>query len=50
LRRSSRGGFSGAAQGGVPERRRCLFENVGVPVFDAVLPLFNTFARIPVAG
>jgi NADPH-dependent curcumin reductase len=26
------------------------FENVGVPVFDAVLPLFNTFARIPVCG
>lgn len=26
------------------------FENVGVPVFDAVLPLFNFFARIPVCG
>jgi NADPH-dependent curcumin reductase CurA len=26
------------------------FENVGVPVFDAVLPLFNPFARIPVCG
>jgi NADPH-dependent curcumin reductase CurA len=26
------------------------FENVGVPVFDAVLPLFNTFARMPVCG
>jgi NADPH-dependent curcumin reductase len=26
------------------------FENVGVPVFDAVLPLLNTFARIPVCG
>jgi NADPH-dependent curcumin reductase CurA len=26
------------------------FENVGVPIFDAVLPLFNTFARIPVCG
>src|SRR5436305_1092847 len=26
------------------------FENVGVPVFDAVLPLFNAFARIPVCG
>src|SRR5438105_1055647 len=26
------------------------FENVGGPVFDAVLPLFNTFARIPVCG
>jgi NADPH-dependent curcumin reductase CurA len=26
------------------------FENVGGPVFDAVLPLFNPFARIPVCG
>ena len=26
------------------------FENVGGPVFDAVFPLFNTFARIPVCG
>jgi len=26
------------------------FENVGVPVFDAVLPLFNPFARVPVCG
>jgi NADPH-dependent curcumin reductase CurA len=26
------------------------FENVGVPVFDTVLPLFNPFARIPVCG
>jgi NADPH-dependent curcumin reductase CurA len=26
------------------------FENVGVPVFDAVLPLFKPFARIPVCG
>jgi NADPH-dependent curcumin reductase CurA len=26
------------------------FENVGVPVFDAVLPLFNPFARIPLCG
>jgi NADPH-dependent curcumin reductase len=26
------------------------FENVGGPVFDAVLPLLNTFARIPVCG
>ncbi len=26
------------------------FENVGGPVFDAVLPLFNPFARMPVCG
>ena len=26
------------------------FENVGGPVFDAVLPLLNDFARIPVCG
>jgi NADPH-dependent curcumin reductase CurA len=26
------------------------FENVGGAVFDAVLPLFNPFARIPVCG
>lgn len=26
------------------------FENVGGPVFDAVLPLLNQFARIPVCG
>lgn len=26
------------------------FENVGGPVFDAVLPLLNKFARIPVCG
>ena len=26
------------------------FENVGGPVFDAVLPLLNTFARIPLCG
>jgi NADPH-dependent curcumin reductase CurA len=26
------------------------FENVGGPVFDAVLPLLNAFARIPVCG
>jgi NADPH-dependent curcumin reductase CurA len=26
------------------------FENVGGPVFDAVFPLLNTFARVPVCG
>jgi len=33
-----------------PKGADVYFENVGVPVFDAVLPLFNTFARIPVCG
>ena len=26
------------------------FENVGGPVFEAVFPLFNPFARMPVCG
>ncbi len=26
------------------------FENVGGKVFEAVLPLLNTFARVPVCG
>jgi len=34
----------------MPKGADVYFENVGVPVFDAVLPLFNTFARIPVCG
>ncbi|MEA2879762.1 MAG: NADPH-dependent curcumin reductase [Hyphomicrobiales bacterium] len=33
-----------------PKGADVYFENVGVPVFDAVLPLFNTFARVPVCG
>jgi len=33
-----------------PKGTDVYFENVGVPVFDAVLPLFNPFARIPVCG
>jgi NADPH-dependent curcumin reductase CurA len=33
-----------------PKGADVYFENVGVPVFDAVLPLFNPFARIPVCG
>ncbi len=33
-----------------PEGIDIYFENVGGPVFDAVLPLLNTFARIPVCG
>src|SRR6185503_16684000 len=31
-----------------PKGADVYFENVGMPVFDAVLPLFNPFARIPV--
>jgi NADPH-dependent curcumin reductase CurA len=33
-----------------PKGADVYFENVGVPVFDAVLPLFNPFARVPVCG
>jgi NADPH-dependent curcumin reductase CurA len=33
-----------------PEGIDIYFENVGGPVFDAVLPLLNNFARIPVCG
>lgn len=33
-----------------PKGADVYFENVGGPVFDAVLPLFNMFARIPVCG
>jgi NADPH-dependent curcumin reductase CurA len=33
-----------------PEGIDIYFENVGDPVFDAVLPLSNNFARIPVCG
>jgi NADPH-dependent curcumin reductase len=33
-----------------PEGIDIYFENVGGPVFDAVLPLLNSFARIPVCG
>ena len=43
---------------GLPERLKgacpagidVYFENVGGPVFDAVLPLLNPFARVPVCG
>ena len=33
-----------------PEGVDVYFENVGGKVFDAVLPLLNTFARVPVCG
>lgn len=34
----------------VPEGIDVYFENVGGPVWDAVLPLLNTYARVPVCG
>ncbi|MCT1551586.1 NADP-dependent oxidoreductase [Brevibacterium casei] len=34
----------------VPEGIDVYFENVGGKVFEAVLPLLNTFARVPVCG
>lgn len=43
-------GFPGALKAAVPEGIDIYFENVGGAVFDAVLPLLNTSARIPVCG
>jgi NADPH-dependent curcumin reductase CurA len=42
--------FPDKLKAGCPKGADVYFENVGVPVFDAVLPLFNPFARIPVCG
>ncbi|MEX1234150.1 MAG: NADP-dependent oxidoreductase [Roseovarius sp.] len=44
------GGFADALQEAVPDGIDIYFENVGGAVFDAVLPLLNTSARIPVCG
>jgi len=44
------GDFPALLKAACPKGADVYFENVGVPVFDAVLPLFNTFARIPVCG
>jgi hypothetical protein len=44
------GDFPDRLKAACPKGIDVYFENVGVPVFDAVLPLFNTFARIPVCG
>ncbi|MEO7457575.1 MAG: NADP-dependent oxidoreductase [Gemmatimonadaceae bacterium] len=41
-----RGRLAGAAPGGID----VYFENVGGAVFDVVLPLLNTLARIPLCG
>lgn len=43
-------GFADALKAAVPEGIDIYFENVGGAVFDAVLPLLNACARIPVCG
>ncbi|WP_018697962.1 NADP-dependent oxidoreductase [Amorphus coralli] len=43
-------GFPDALKTAVPDGIDIYFENVGGAVFDAVLPLLNTSARIPVCG
>ncbi|MBV1858993.1 MAG: NADP-dependent oxidoreductase [Nannocystaceae bacterium] len=43
-------GFPAALAAAVPEGIDIYFENVGGAVFDAVMPLLNTSARIPVCG
>ena len=43
-------GFPGALKAAVPDGIDIYFENVGGAVFDAVLPLLNPKARIPVCG
>jgi len=45
-----RADFAEALQAACPNGIDIDFENVGGPVFDAVLPLLNNFARIPVCG
>ena len=42
--------FAEALKAACPKGIDVYFENVGGPVFDAVLPLLNTFARVPVCG
>jgi NADPH-dependent curcumin reductase CurA len=43
-------GFPDALKAAVPDGIDIYFENVGGAVFDAVMPLLNTSARIPVCG
>jgi len=43
-------GFAERLATACPDGIDVYFENVGGPVFDAVLPLLNDFARIPVCG
>jgi NADPH-dependent curcumin reductase len=42
--------FAEALKAACPKGIDVYFENVGGPVFDAVLPLLNAFARVPVCG
>jgi NADPH-dependent curcumin reductase len=42
--------FADALKAECPKGIDIYFENVGGPVFDAVLPLLNPFARVPVCG
>ncbi len=42
--------FADALKAACPSGVDINFENVGGKVFDAVLPLLNTFARVPVCG
>ena len=43
-------GFSDALAAACPDGIDIYFENVGGPVWDAVLPLLNRYGRIPVCG
>jgi NADPH-dependent curcumin reductase len=45
-----RSDFAEALKAACPKGIDVYFENVGGPVFDAVLPLLNNFARVPVCG
>ncbi len=42
--------FAESLKAACPDGIDVYFENVGGAVFDAVLPLLNTFARVPVCG
>jgi NADPH-dependent curcumin reductase CurA len=42
--------FAEALKAACPKGIDVYFENVGGPVFEAVLPLMNPFARVPVCG
>jgi NADPH-dependent curcumin reductase len=42
--------FADVLKAACPKGIDVYFENVGGPVFDAVLPLLNNFARVPVCG
>jgi NADPH-dependent curcumin reductase CurA len=45
-----RSDFPEALKAACPKGIDINFENVGGPVFDAILPLLNTFARVPLCG